>query len=226
MKKEMVNLINLLEMDKRLYEIFRECPYDILRQIRIRRYGENEFALDQEEIHDTFYIIVNGTADIYVESEQGKKYFLTQYTSGQYIGELEIFGQHPYVSRVESKGKIILLEIDREIFLSWIRKDSNFSGYLIRTLSESSYNMCKNMGENALYSLKQRICQFLIDSAEQSHKMEIPMRTEMLGSKLAVTQRSVNRVIKQLKEKEIIELSRCGVVIKDYDALLSERDRG
>ena len=52
------------------------------------------------------------------------------------------------------------------------------------------------------------------------------MRTEMLGSKLAVTQRSVNRVIKQLKEKEIIELSRCGVVIKDYDALLSERDRG
>ena len=220
----MVKLIELLEENKQIYEIFKECPYDILKSVRMQTYEANTFVLEQGEIHDTFYIVVKGTVDIYAESEQGKKYFLAQYTNGQYIGELEIFERHPYVSRAESKGKITLLEIDRDVFLSWFQKDSNFSNYLIKTLSASSYLMCKNMGENTLYSLKQRICQFLIDSAGQSHKMEIPMKTEMLGSKLAVTQRSVNRVLKQLKEQGIIELSRTGVVIKDYEALLMGRD--
>lgn len=181
MKKDMTALIELLERDKKMYEIFKGCPYEILRMVRICHYKENEFVLEQGEIHDTFYIIIKGTTDIYVESEQGKKYFLTQYTSGQYIGELEIFGNHPYVSRVESQGEITVLEMNRSTFLSWVQKDSNFSSYLLRTMGDSSYEMCKNMGENTLYSLKQRICQFLIDSVEQGHKLEIPVKNGNAG---------------------------------------------
>ena len=225
MTQDMTELLELLEQNKSIYKIFKQCPYDILRTVRVRHYEKGQFVLDQGEVYDTFYIIADGCVDIYVESDQGKKYFLSQYKKGQYIGELEVFGRRPYVSGVEANGKVTILEIDREIFMQWLKIDSNFNRYLLETLCDTSYEMCRNMGENTLYSLKQRICQFLIESVEKSRTMEVPVKTETLGNKMAVTQRSVNRIIKQLKEKEIIDLSKSGVLIKDYEALLEEREK-
>lgn len=225
MKKDMAELIEILEKNKNIYTIFKQCPYEILKEIRVCHYKKNEFVLEQGEIHNTFYIIVSGNVDIYVESNQGKKYFLNRYGKGQYLGELEVFQQRPYVSGIEAEDNLTLLEIDRDVFLKWLRTDSNFSEYMLETLCETSYAMCKNMCENTLNTLKQRICQFLIDNTEQYHTKEIFIKTEILGSQMAVTQRSVNRVMKQLKESGIIELSNNSVIIKDYGALLEERKK-
>ena len=41
---------------------------------------------------------------------------------------------------------------------------------------------------------------------------------------MAVTQRSVNRILKQLKEQGLIELNKGNIAIKDYDALNRERN--
>lgn len=217
-------LTELLEKDQEIFSILKQCPYEILRKIRVAHYGGQEFVLDQGGIYNVFYIIVDGKVDIFVSSEYGKKYFLTSYGKGQYLGEMELFRQMPYISSVEAKDAVTLLEIDREVFLQWIKIDHHFSEYIIRTLCDSSYTMCKNMGENALYSLKQRICQVFIDNAYRSRELRIPVHTETMGEQLAVTQRSVNRIIKQLREKGIIEVDKRGVLIKDYQALLNERD--
>lgn len=225
MEKNLIELMELLEKDRAVYAILKHCPYEILRKIQIKHYREKEFALEQGEIHNTFYIIVEGCVDIYVESEHGKKYFLTSYGKGQYLGELEVFRQIPYVSGVEAQGKVTVLEIEREVLLSWIQMDSNFSEYMIKTLCDSTYFMCNNMGKNTLYSLKQRLCQYFIENTDKSGEFRVPMRTETLGEQMAVTQRSINRVIKQLKEKEIIEIDKNSVTIKDYSALLKEREK-
>lgn len=89
---------------------------------------------------------------------------------GDYIGELEIFKQTGYISRIQSRGKVRILELDRTFFLQWIRTDKNFNEYMIRTLCDNSYRMCLNMGENTLYTLKQRICQYLLRNMEMDAK--------------------------------------------------------
>lgn len=224
MKNGLTELLELLEKDGKIYSIMKQCPYEILREIRIKHYPRKTFMLSQGEIHDTFYILVEGKVDIYVESEHGKKYFLNTYEKGQYIGELEMYQQAPYISSVEAQGEVTTLEISREYFLKWIQMDHNFDDFIIRTLCYSTYIMCRNMGNNNLYSLKQRICQHLLANADKNGRFSSPMRTETLGEQMAVTQRSVNRVIKQLKEKEIINIDKNGVTIRDYKALQKESE--
>lgn len=218
MDQNLEKLVKLLEKDREIFQMLRQCPYEILRRFEVKDYEADQFVLNQGEIHNRFYIIVSGYVDIYVESAHGKRYLLCTYMKGDYIGELEIFKQTGYISRIQSRGKVRILELDRTFFLQWIRTDKNFNEYMIRTLCDNSYRMCLNMGENTLYTLKQRICQYLLRNMEMDAKF-VMISSEVLSQQMAVTTRSVNRVLKQLREQGFIELEKGKISICDQQAL-------
>lgn len=219
MDRNLEKLVDLLERDREIFQLLRQCPYEILRHFEVRDYDDDQFVLSQGEIHNKFYIIASGYVDIYVESSHGKKYLLCTYVKGDYIGELEIFKQTGYISQVQSRGKVTILELDRAFFIQWIRVDKNFNEYMIRTLCDNSYRMCLNMGQNTLYTLKQRICQYLISHAGADGKLQTAVSSEILSQQMAVTTRSVNRILKELKEQGIIELEKGKIAICDFEAL-------
>lgn len=218
MDQNLEKLVELLEKDREIFQMLRQCPYEILRRFEVKDYEADQFVLNQGEIHNRFYIIASGYVDIYVESTHGKRYLLCTYMKGDYIGELEIFKQTGYISRIQSRGKVRILELDRTFFLQWIRTDKNFNEYMIRTLCDNSYRMCLNMGENTLYTLKQRICQYLLRNMEMDAKF-VMISSEVLSQQMAVTTRSVNRVLKQLREQGFIELEKGKISICDQQAL-------
>ncbi|HWQ79542.1 MAG TPA: Crp/Fnr family transcriptional regulator [Anaerovoracaceae bacterium] len=219
-KNFVLEISEILEKDPVIYNIMKQCPYEILRRISVKEYKANEFVLNQGEVHDHMYIVLEGELGIYVESEQGKKYYLNTYRKGNYIGELEMFGNYPYISSVEARTDVRLLEIDREDFIRWVMLDRNLNEYVIRTLCHSTYVLCSNMGANTLYTLKSRVCRFLLDRSEEGGKVSI--NSEMLSEYMAVTQRSVNRILKQLKDNQIIEITRSHITIRNRRKLLTE----
>ena len=224
-KNYVLEISEILENDSAIYEIMCQCPYEILRRMIIREYKAKEFILNQGEIYNNIYIVLDGELGIYVESEHGKKYYLNTYRKGNYIGELEMFGNHPYISSVEALTNVKLLELNKADFIKWVKMDKNLNDYFIRTLCDSTYILCSNMGTNTLYSLKSRICKYFIDNINasgQADDMKITINSEMLGEYMAVTQRSVNRILKQLKESGIIEITKAHIVIKNFEKLIEE----
>lgn len=225
MKQKIIDLITILENEPKIYSFIRQCPYEILRELEVKEYEAGEFILNQGEVYDKFYIIVEGILDIIVDSEYGKKYNLTTYSKGDTIGELEIFKRYPYVSRVESKTKVKLIVATRQLFLDWIQKDRIFNMHMIESISNQSYSMCHRMGNNTLYTLKRRVNQFLLDNIKyQKSNMayEVEITSEMIAEKMAVTKRSVNRILQNLKQKNIIEVSKNSIRVTDIDALVDE----
>ena len=91
MDQNLEKLVKLLEKDREIFQMLRQCPYEILRRFEVKDYEADQFVLNQGEIHNRFYIIASGYVDIYVESAHGKRYLLCTYMKGDYIGELEIF---------------------------------------------------------------------------------------------------------------------------------------
>jgi CRP-like cAMP-binding protein len=224
-KNYVLEISEILEKDTIIYDIMCQCPYEILRRMVIKEFKAKEFILNQGEIYNNMYIVLDGELGIYVESEHGKKYYLSTYRKGNYIGELEMFGNHPYISSVEALTNVKLLELNRDDFIKWVKVDKNLNDYFIRTLCDSTYKLCSNMGTNTLYSLKSRICKYFIDNINtngQADGMKIAVNSEMLGEYMAVTQRSVNRILKQLKESGIIEITKVHIVIRNFEKLLEE----
>lgn len=102
MDQNLEKLVKLLEKDREIFQMLRQCPYEILRRFEVKDYEADQFVLNQGEIHNRFYIIASGYVDIYVESAHGKRYLLCTYMKGDYIGELENFG----IPRNEMKKRI------------------------------------------------------------------------------------------------------------------------
>ncbi len=210
-------LINIMEGSPQIYEMLKYCPYNILKQWDIREYPKGHVIFRQGEVYGRFCIVVKGFIDIYVMSESGKRYSQAIYTAGDFIGELEIFDKKPFGCFVETISDVRLLEIEREYFLQWIELDKNISGYITKTLCSQFYNLSKKAGQDTLYSVKQRLCYYLISCAKTGQRIDI--HKDKLSEQMAVTQRSINSVLQYLKEKNIIDIVNNSVIIKDIDDL-------
>ncbi|HYE82281.1 MAG TPA: Crp/Fnr family transcriptional regulator [Clostridia bacterium] len=217
---------SIIEKSPSIYEILKYCPYDILKRWSIKDYAKGQVIFRQGEIYDSFCIAVSGYIDIYVMAENGKRYSQAIYTTGDFIGELEIFDEKPFGCFVEAISDVRLLEIKREYFLQWIELDKNISEYITRTLCSQFYNLSKKAGQDTLYSLKQRLCYYLITCTKSRSGIieKIDIQKDKLSEQMAVTQRSINRVLQYLKEKGIIDIENNTVIIKDMDALKIEEE--
>lgn len=217
-------VVEILEKDKTIYDIFCECPYEILKTVRLKKYRAGEFRLEHGEIYDKFFIIVEGEADIFFVSDHGKKYHISTYKKGQFLGELEQFDRSPYLSLVQGRGEVVTLELGRDEYLAWLEKDSNFRQYVLRVLCRYTYVSMQKMSEATLYTLKQRVCQYFIENTYEKGKTSMLLNVEDLSERMGVTTRSVNRVIKELKDKNILEISNSKVVITNREQLFKEKN--
>lgn len=220
----LIEVLDVIEKEKKIYEIFKNCPYQVLKKISMKTYSSGELIIIQGRSYDNMLFIVDGEAEIYVESEQGKKYSMATYEKFSFIGELELFNQKPYMSFVQAKGKTVILEIPRDKFLDWLEQDRKINFYFMSFLSNECYDSMLKMGENTLYTLKQRICQFLIENADGKGNLKRSLSAEMLSDRMGVTSRSVHRILKELKDKGIIEMHKSNVIIMDFEQLIMEKN--
>ncbi len=220
------NIIDIIEKDKVIYDLLKACPFEILKCWSIVTYKKDETILFQGRPCDDFLILVNGLVDINITTENGKKYSQAIYVKGNYLGELEIFEGLNNCCNAEAITDVVLLKINREDFLRWMDMDRNISWKLTKSLSLSFYKLSIKAGSDKLYSLKYRLCDFLLHCMEESYfvdnKMKLTIKNTNISGYLGVTDRSVNRVVKGLKEKGIVEVINGYIMIKNKQALLFE----
>ncbi|ABP91894.1 hypothetical protein SSU98_0736 [Streptococcus suis 98HAH33] len=121
-------------------------------------------------------------------------------------------------------GDIIALEIDKDTLLSWMALDQNFSSLFIKKICENSYRMCNRMKRNSLYDLRQRLAYYLLEQFGGKKLASLQFNSERLSQEMAVTQRSINRLLKEFKEKQIIDLGHGKIQLLDHQALTSLLD--
>ncbi|WP_416198690.1 MAG: cAMP-binding domain of CRP or a regulatory subunit of cAMP-dependent protein kinases [Sporanaerobacter sp.] len=215
-----MEIVDIIESNGQIKEMLKDCPYDILKRWKIREYPKDYVICHQDMKYEYFCIIVEGYANIYLTAENGKKFSQSIYKKGDYFGELEIFDNKPYICSIEALTELRVIGIHRKYFLQWIDRDRHFSLYITRTLCDSFYKLSKMAGENTLYSLKYRICNYLLYRLDSG--TEIKVNKEQLSEQFAVTQRSINRVLQQLKEKNLIEVSNNSIFVIDIEGLVEE----
>ena len=203
-------------------------PDSIIDHWQVKDYDKGEIICRQGEVSDYFYYIISGYLSIYLMAENGSKYVQSIYKRGNYFGELEIFNQHPYVCTVETITEARIIRLERKYFMKWLKDDQDYLLYLTRTLCDSFYKLSRKAGEDLLYSLRYRVCNYLIYKVESakssSGTVELKIDKKQLSDQLAVTKRSINRVLKKLKEKEILDFSSHSIFIKDLKALKQEEE--
>ncbi|QIQ20378.1 Crp/Fnr family transcriptional regulator [Zophobihabitans entericus] len=200
-------ILDKLESESELFELVKRCPLEVMQHWKVNYFSKGTVIFEQNKIYDEFNIVIDGKINVYVQSADDRKYLQAQYQTGDIIGELEIFERKPYVSTVEAADDLTLLNISREHFLRWIELDSHFNRQLLLKFSQQYYQLAKKAAEDSLYSLQQRVCQYLLQEMKLSKQSTIFVNKKNLSDQYAVTIRSINRVLQQLKESGAIGIN-------------------
>lgn len=219
-------LISIIESNPTIYNYLKNCPYQILRCWYVVDFRKGQKIIRQGEICNGFYILESGIVDVSTASEDGKQYSHAIYKAGNYLAELEIFDQTEYCCSAIALTNGRMLQISRNDFLKWVETDRHIEDLLLRNICSKFYILSVKAASDSFYSLKYRLCEFLLNCERQNNYMDkdkkLLINKAELSSYLAVTGRSVNRVVKELKEKGIVDNESGYISIKRADLLQNE----
>lgn len=207
---EWLSVVELVTGDGILYDLLKYCPLAILRRWQLQQVRPGTLICQQHEICHEFHLIAQGNVDVFIHADDGRKYLQARYHAGDMLGELEIFEQRPYICSVEATSEVTLLTLSRSDFCHWLTVDNYFNQKIIRSFSSQYYQLSKKAGEDSLYSLHQRVCHALWQSYQHQgakNEGEITINKQQLSEQFAVAPRSINRILFELREQQIITVN-------------------
>ncbi|CDM68922.1 Cyclic nucleotide-binding domain protein [Clostridium bornimense] len=194
------------------------CPDYIKNEFTNINFNTFDKILIQNQVAKDVYIIKKGKVKVYSLTPTGVKYLERTYCENEVFGELEIFADKPILNYVEALEPCEAIKISKHSFWEWIKHDSDFSLYVHVQLSKKMYHTSLNNKANVAYNLKYRLLfflwKFLTDhNLDNIHK---DILVEGVGSNI----RSVNRIIKELVDDNLVKYDKGFVKVKDINKLV------
>jgi hypothetical protein len=106
--------------------------------------GENIF--EQGDIGDKAYVIINGDADVIVETNDGPKKLVTM-TQNDLFGELALLCDAPRTATIRASSELSLMSISKDVFFKLISEDINMSARVTRFLADRLVRTTKDLSE-------------------------------------------------------------------------------
>ncbi|WP_248924150.1 Crp/Fnr family transcriptional regulator [Paenibacillus hamazuiensis] len=219
----------LMEQHGWLYALLRGMPGDLLGCWEICRYQPKDIVCEQGEEPACFHILTEGELKVEHAVTGGHIYTLAHLHPGQLLGDLELTLEVPYVSRVSAVVKCELLALRADVYRKWARSDAVFLTELNRILASKLHATSQKTIENTYMSSRQMLLRHLyglIEHCDFNAQMAYTaaISREDIARRLGVTVRSVNRILKELKERRIIFVSKNRIILNEWSRYMMERE--
>lgn len=173
------------------------------------------------------YINLQGEMQVKNEFENGFVYSFAKVDQLAYIGVMELMAQEPlYVSSVQTMTDCLMIKIDQEDFMNWVKSDHAFTLQVLHFVARIMYVQSVNKGEALAYPAIYSLMSYLITVYESggSETVYLTKTREEIGSILGFSMRTINRNLKQLKEQACLTVSRKYLSInqEQYQRLLHQ----
>ena len=196
------------------------CPDFIKNKFININFETFDKILKQNDKPSFVYIIKKGKVKVYSLTPTQIKYLERVYCEYDLFGELEVFADKPILNYVEALQPCEVIKIPKDAFLEWIKRDSEFSLYIHVQLSNKMYHTSVNSKANIVYSLRSRMIFFLWNFLDE-HNLE-SLHKDILVEGVGSNIRSVNRIIKELVDEDLIEYNKGFIKVKDMHKLVDE----
>jgi len=204
------------------YKINNLFSKNMIEYMELMRFNKEEYIFKEGEKLNYFYFLVKGKVKIYSLLKNGKQVLLRFIQPLATLGEVELVGDYLVKNNALVKEDSVLIGIKKKIVRDKMHNDNRFLLYINKILSHKLYTIDKTMALNQSYPLETRLASYLITLNAVKEKRIKEIKTlkvgdiaELLGSSV----RHLNRVINDLKRKEILERKNNIILVKDYDKL-------
>ncbi|SHJ09379.1 cAMP-binding domain of CRP or a regulatory subunit of cAMP-dependent protein kinases [Clostridium cavendishii DSM 21758] len=202
-----------------LINFINNCPNEIKKELKNIKVNFGEKLLIQNEECNYVYILLEGKIKTYHTDFTGTTYLEDIDSEPTIFGELEALIDKKVVTTVETMSCCEVLVISKEGFIKWMELDSKFSLFISKLIAERSYDCCKRESINAFYPLKYRVMYTILNTI---YKNNLGITKDLLVEGVGSNIRSINRIINQLVQEEILEYKSGIITIRSIEKLENE----
>ncbi|MGG4147323.1 Crp/Fnr family transcriptional regulator [Paenibacillus algorifonticola] len=191
-----------------LKEMFDELPEQVQNCWEVRRFHPGETVCDQASDMVYVYILISGELAVERKLSDGKMFRLAMLLPGDVIGDIEISLDMPFINQVETTRESTLLALDKQRFKKWVINSPAFLHRLNDQLANKLFQQGRKTLENSFYSMEHKLLAYFYEALghadfQKKPVFELIATREEMARQLGVAVRSVNRIMKMLKEEKL-----------------------
>lgn len=173
-----------------------------------------------------FYLVVSGKIKIYRLSPQGQEYVMRIVGPSETIAEAAVFSGKSYPASAEAIEDSRLYYLSKSDFLSIIQESPQLALNMMTGLSLLLRQLAQQVEDLSLKEVSARLGRFFLEEAEKvsplpGNGLNIPLtlKKSLLASRLGTIGETLSRTLAKMKQKEIIDIHKNVIIIRNYQAL-------
>lgn len=195
------------------------CPEEIRAKMRLCHYAPGEAIISPGFCGEDIFVLISGQAKLVALRENGSSVILSLYNHWEILGELEAFTGHSCDRCIMALLPCDVYSLDKESFFQWIRYDFEFNRYILARLSYKLQCLSATSQICMGGFLREQIAHILLINLNE--KQYFPYSKQVLAECIGTSIRSLNRVLAQMVQTGILEVTSSRILVKDKKALLS-----
>jgi CRP/FNR family cyclic AMP-dependent transcriptional regulator len=173
----------------------------VASQTVIRNFPKNTVIVSQGDDTDSFYVIIEGKVDVFLQNDKGKEIIINTLTEGESFGELAPLGGIPRQASIITTEESTFGVISRQVFMDTLLTKSTVSMQIIDLLIHRIQDLTEEVSSLALEDVYNRVVRVLYKhAAEVGEKLITEKLTQQdIASRVGATREMVHRILKELK---------------------------
>lgn len=185
-----------------------------------RRYPAKSLIIYAGDVPDVLYYILSGSVTVLIEDEEGHEIVLAYLNTGDFFGEMGLFGQQTNRSAyVRARTQCELGEIGYAKFRQVANEHPEILFELASQMSARLRRTSRKVGHLAFMDVTGRIARTLLDLTKEPDAMthpdgmQIRITRQELGRIVGCSREMVGRVLKNMEEQTLITVKGKTIVV-------------
>jgi CRP/FNR family transcriptional regulator, putaive post-exponential-phase nitrogen-starvation regulator len=141
--------------------------FSIDESIQVRKYGRDEWIIEEGTRPDCLFYVIEGKAKIYITHQNGKVSLLNFVNADDFIGEMELINNVYYTKGIQTSTTVVCFALPFHFYRAKIVNDVKFLRELTKFLSLKSTHMAAKYSQRLAFPLENRLADFMMQTAHE-----------------------------------------------------------
>jgi len=166
------------------------------------------------------YIIASGFVKVIKINQEGREQILNVLGPGDMYNVISVFTAQNNPATIEAMEEVLVQYIPRETFLDLFKKHSSLALAVVQALSQRMQDLVKLVEDLSLRTVESRLAHKILTESEKGVLHRQPWATQgEMASHLGTVTDVLNRALRDLSERGLIEVDRKNIRILDREGL-------
>lgn len=188
---------------------------EMVPQGTVRTYPKECIILNEGDLSDSLYVIINGRIKVFLSDDNGKEFVLNTIGPGDYFGEVALDGG-PLTASIMTQNACRLFVIPNTKIKSLVECHPGFSRDLIGRLLRKIRGLAGSVHNLAFMSVYCRLLKFIEEQAVEREDGRIstePLTQQEIAVRIGASREMVNRIITDLTNCGYISVENKRIVV-------------